>query len=136
MNKGIDDLGQVKGTLIDLGLRFGPKLLTAIVIVAIGVFVAGWVARTTARGLHRFDLEPPLRQLLTRLARGLVLGLFLIMALQNLGVELLPLLAGIGVAGAGVALATQGVLSNVVAGLTIIFTKAYKGGEKIPLAGV
>ncbi len=136
MNKGIDDLGQVKGTLIDLAIRFGPKLLTAIVIVTIGVFVAGWVARTTARGLHRLDLEPPVRQLLTRVARILVLGLFVMMALQNLGVELLPLLAGLGVAGAGIALATQGVLSNVVAGLTIIFTKPYRVGEYIAVVGV
>ena len=136
MNKGIDDLGQVKGTMVDLAIRFGPKLLTAIVIVTIGVFGAGWAARTTARGLHRLDLEPPVRQLLTRIARILVLGLFVMMALQNLGVELLPLLAGLGVAGAGIALATQGVLSNVVAGLTIIFTKPYRVGEYIAVVGV
>jgi small conductance mechanosensitive channel len=136
VNKGIDDLGQVKGTMVDLAIRFGPKLLTAIVIVTIGVFVAGWAARTTARGLHRLDLEPPVRQLLTRIARILVLGLFVMMALQNLGVELLPLLAGLGVAGAGIALATQGVLSNAVAGLTIIFTKPYRVGEYIAVVGV
>ena len=136
MGNGFDNLGQVKGTLIDLSLRFGPKLLAAIAIIAVGVFVAGWVARTTARGLHRWDLEPPVRQLLTRVARALVLGLFAIMALQNLGVELLPLIAGIGVAGAGIALATQGVLSNIVAGLTIIFTKPYRVGEYIAVVGV
>ena len=136
MGNGFDNLGQVKGTLIDLSLRFGPKLLAAIAVIAVGVFVAGWVARTTARGLHRWDLEPPVRQLLTRVARALVLGLFAIMALQNLGVELLPLIAGIGVAGAGIALATQGVLSNIVAGLTIIFTKPYRVGEYIAVVGV
>jgi small conductance mechanosensitive channel len=65
-----------------------------------------------------------------------VVGVFLIMALQNLGVELLPLIAGLGVAGAGIALATQGVLSNVVAGLTIIFTKPYRVGEYIAVVGV
>jgi small conductance mechanosensitive channel len=41
------------------------------------------------------------------------------MALQNLGVELLPLIAGVGIAGAGVALALQGVLGNLAAGLTV-----------------
>jgi len=136
VNNGLDSLGQVKGTLIDLAIRFGPKLLSAIVILTVGAFVAGWVARTTARGLHRLDLEPPVRQLLTRVARVLVLALFVIIALQNLGVELLPLIAGIGVAGAGIALATQGVLSNVVAGLTIIFTKPYRVGEYIAVVGV
>ena len=77
-----------------------------------------------------------MRQLLTRVARVLVVALFAIMALQNLGVELLPLLAGLGVAGAGIALATQGVLSNMVAGLTIIFTKPYRVGEYIAIVGV
>ena len=136
MTTGIDDLGQIKGTVIDLAIRFGPKVLAAIVILVAGSFTAGWVAKTVARGLHRFDLEPPVRMLLTRVARVLVLGLFVIMALQNLGVELLPLIAGLGVAGAGIALATQGVLSNVVAGLTIIFTKPYRVGEYIAVVGV
>jgi small conductance mechanosensitive channel len=104
--------------------------------MVVGGFVAGWMARTTARALRRLDLEPPVRQLLARVARVLVLALFAILALQNLGVELLPLIAGLGVAGAGIALATQGVLSNVVAGLTIIFTKPYRVGEYIGVAGV
>ncbi|MGA2191186.1 MAG: mechanosensitive ion channel family protein [Steroidobacteraceae bacterium] len=136
MNDGLKNLDQVKGTLIDLAIRFGPKLLTAILIIVVGAFIAGWVARATLRGLHRLDLEPPVRHLLARVARLLVLGLFLILALQNLGVELLPLIAGISVAGAGIALATQGVLSNVVAGLTIIFTKPYRVGEYIAVVAV
>ena len=136
MNNALDPLAHAKDTLLDLAIRFGPKLLVAILIVTAGVFVAGWVARAIDRGLHRLNLEPPVRQLLTRIARVLVVGLFAIMALQNLGVELLPLIAGLGVAGAGVALATQGVLSNMVAGLTIIFTKPYRVGEYIAIAGV
>jgi len=63
-----------------------------------------------------------------------VMALFVVMALQNLGVELLPLIAGVGVAGAGLALATQGVLSNLVAGLSIIFAKPFRVGEYISIA--
>jgi small conductance mechanosensitive channel len=136
MNNGLDPLAHAKDTLLDLAIRFGPKVLTAVLILAAGLFVAGWTARAIAGGLQRFDLEPPVRQLLTRVARVLVVGLFAIMALQNLGVELLPLIAGLGVAGAGIALATQGVLSNMAAGLTIIFTKPYRVGEYIAIVGV
>src|SRR6202048_2465616 len=135
MNNALDPLAHAKDTLLDLAIRFGPKLLVAILIMTVGVFVAGWVARAIDRGLHRLDLEPPVRQLLTRVARVLVLGLFVIMALQNLGVELLPLIAGLGVAGAGLALATQGVLSNIVAGLSIIFSKPFRVGEYISIVG-
>jgi small conductance mechanosensitive channel len=136
MNNQLDPLAHAKDTLIDLAVRFGPKLLVAILILTAGFFVAGWVARVIQRALSRLDLEPPVRQLLSRVARVLVVCLFAMMALQNLGVELLPLIAGLGVAGAGIALATQGVLSNMVAGLTIIFTKPYRVGEYIAIAGV
>ena len=127
---------KVRATLIDLAIRFGPKLAVAILIMAAGIFISRSFARRAERTLQRLDMEPPVRQLLARVLRTLVLGLFVIMALQNLGVEMLPLLAGLGVAGAGVALATQGVLSNVVAGLTIIFTKPYRVGEYIEIVGV
>ena len=136
MNNQLDPLTHAKDTLLDLAIRFGPKLLIAILILTVGFFVAGWAGRAIHNGLRRFELEPPVRQLLTRVARVLVVALFAIMALQNLGVELLPLLAGLGVAGAGIALATQGVLGNMVAGLTIIFTKPYRVGEYIAIAGV
>ena len=136
MKEEVTPLGHAKDTLIDLAIGFGPKLLTAILILTAGVFVANWIASAASRGLSRIDLEPPVRQLLTRVTRILVIGLFLLMALQNLGVELLPLIAGLGVAGAGIALATQGVLSNMVAGLTIIFTKPYRVGEYIAVVGV
>jgi small conductance mechanosensitive channel len=135
MKDGIN-IDQVRGTLIDLAIRFGPKLLAAILIMTAGVFIAGWVGKALLKGLHRFELEPPMRMLFTRIARILVVLTFSILALQNLGVELLPLIAGLGVAGAGIALAMQGVLSNVVAGLTIIFTKPYRVGEYLAVAGV
>lgn len=136
MNNQLDPLAHAKDTMFDLAIRFGPKLLVAVLILTVGFFVAGWAARGIERGLQRLELEPPVRQLLTRVARVLVVGLFAIMALQNLGVELLPLIAGLGVIGAGIALATQGVLSNIVAGLTIIFTKPYRVGEYIGIVGV
>ena len=136
MSSGLNTIDQIKATFIDLAIRFGPKLATAILIFAAGIFIANWFTRATARALQRFELEPPVRMLLTRLVRILVLGIFLIAALENLGVELLPLIAGLGVAGAGIALATQGVLSNVVAGLSIIFTKPYRVGEYIGVVGV
>jgi small conductance mechanosensitive channel len=44
--------------------------------------------------------------------------------------------AGIGVAGLGLGIALQGVLSNVVAGLSIILTKPFRVGEWISIVGV
>ncbi len=136
MDNNLDAINHAKNELIDLAIRFGPKVLVAVLVLIAGVVVGGWIGRATERGLARMELEPPLRLLMVRLVRVVVFGLFAILALQNLGVELLPLIAGLSIAGAGIALATQGILSNVFAGLTIIFTKPYRVGDYIEIAGV
>jgi small conductance mechanosensitive channel len=136
MQEHLKLIDQVTSTSIDFGMRFGPKLLAAILILVAGFLAAGWAGRAMLRAIAHFKLEPPVLALLERVVRIFVIGLFAIMALQNLGVQLLPLVAGLGVAGAGVALAMQGVLSNMVAGLTIIFTKPYRVGDYISIQGV
>ena len=135
MDDQLESVAQIKNTLIDLAIRFGPKVLAALLILIVGFFVGRWVGRALDSMLKKLHLEAPIRLLLVRIVRVLVLGLFVIMALQNLGVELLPLIAGIGIAGAGIALAMQGVLSNVVAGLTIIFTRPFRVGEYVSMVG-
>lgn len=136
MNDQVASINHFRDSFLDLAVRYGPRLLAAILILIAGVFASRWVSRWMLRTLHRLELEPPVRQLLARVVWMLCFALFCIMALQNLGVELLPLIAGLGIAGAGVALATQGVLSNLVAGLSIIFSKPFRVGEYVAIAGV
>lgn len=121
--------------VIDLLIRYGFKVLGAIVILAAGLLVARWVGNIVHSWIGRQPVEPPIRILIVRLVRVTVILLTLIVVIDNLGVQITPFLAGIGVAGVGIGLALQGVLSNVVAGLTIIFTKPYRVGEYIELVG-
>lgn len=118
---------------IQLAINFGPKVLVAVLILAAGYFAGRWATGALRGALRRFELEPPVLALISRVTYLLVFGLFVIMALQNLGVELLPLIAGVGIAGAGIALAMQGVLGNAVAGLTIIFSRPFRVGEYISI---
>jgi small conductance mechanosensitive channel len=136
MNEQVASISHARDTMLDLAIRYGPRIFTAVLILTAGFIAGRWVSGWLGRALERRELEPPIRVLVTRVVGALTVLLFAIMALQNLGVELLPLIAGLGVAGAGVALATQGVLSNVVAGLSIIFAKPFKVGEYIAIAGV
>jgi small conductance mechanosensitive channel len=81
-------------------------------------------------------MEPPMRQLLVRALRVVVLLFALVVALDKFGFQIAPLVAGIGVAGLGLGIALQGVLGNMVAGLSIILTKPFRVGEHIAVAGV
>jgi small conductance mechanosensitive channel len=130
-----ETIDQIRTTVIDLALKFGPKVLAALVILTIGYLVGRQVSRWLERALLHLEMEPPVRSLVVRIVRVAVSLLFVIMAIQNLGVELLPLIAGLGVAGAGIALAMQGLLGNLFAGLTIIFTRPFRVGEYIGIVG-
>jgi small conductance mechanosensitive channel len=134
MDDSLQSLEQARASALDMAVRFGPKLIVAVLILCAGYVVGRWAGRILENLLVRLNLEAPVRSLLVRVARVLAFGLFAIMALQNLGVELLPLIAGLGVAGAGVALAMQGILGNVAAGLTIIFTRPFHVGDYISIA--
>ena len=136
MNASLNAVEQARATAIDLAIKFGPKVLAAMLILTLGFLVGRWLAKWLEKALLHLDMEPPVRQLLVRIGRIVVFLLFGIMALQNLGVELLPLIAGLGVAGAGIAFAMQGLLSNLIAGMTIIMTKPFRVGEYIGIAGV
>ena len=129
-------LEQAQSTLVDLAIKFGPKVVVAILILTAGYYAGRWVGRVLDHWLLKLSLEPPVRLLIVRLVRLVVLGLFTIMALQNLGVDLLPLIAGLSVAGAGIALAMQGVLGNLAAGFIIIFTRPFRVGEYVSMVGV
>jgi len=59
-----------------------------------------------------------------------------IVALGKFGIEIAPLIAGISVIGFGTSFALQGPLSNYASGATLIFTKPFKVGEIIEVAGV
>ena len=133
MGEQFQTIDQVKASAIDMAVKFGPKLVVAGLILFVGYLAARWAGNMLGRVLARFKLEPPVRALLERFTQILVFALFAIMAMQNLGVELLPLVAGLGVAGAGMALALQGVLGNVAAGLTIIFTQPFHIGDYISI---
>ena len=132
----LDSLQHAKQKVIDLSIEFGPKALTALLILTVGFFVSRWIGRLFEGWLAKVHLEPPVRILLLRVVRLMIFALFFILALQNLGVQLLPLIAGLGVAGAGIALAMQGVLGNLAAGLLIIFTKPFRVGEYVAMVGV
>jgi len=121
---------------VEYVISHSGALIAALVVAVIGFIAARWVGKLTDRWLANKAMEPPVRLLLVRLARLLVLGMALVVALGTAGVDIMALVTVTGVAGIGIGLAMQGVLSNIMAGLTIIFTKPFRFGEYIEIAGV
>ncbi len=122
--------------LIMYFIEHGMQIVTGIGILVVGLFCSRWAGNVAQRWLEKHKLEPQIRQLITKLVWLVVFAMFAIVALGQMGIQITPLLAGIGVAGVGLSLAMQSVLGNLVAGLNIIFTKPFTVGEYIELLGV
>jgi small conductance mechanosensitive channel len=127
---------QAKQTIINFFVAYGIQIVGALIIIACGLIAARWLGNIVQRWLERKQLEPPVRSLIVRVVHLLVVAFALVMALEKFGVNIAALVAGIGVAGVGIGLAMQGVLGNLVAGLTIIFTKPFRIGDYVALVGV
>jgi small conductance mechanosensitive channel len=135
-DKTIQTIDRIKNTIIDFLTVYGFQIIGALIILTIGLVIAWWLGRVLGQWLETKRVEPPIVMLAVRVIRLLVFLVALLQALDKLSVPIGPMLAGIGVAGVGIGLALQGVLGNLVAGLTIIFTKPFRVGEYIEVAGV
>lgn len=136
----IDKVGatllSLKIALVELAVRYGLQILAAIVILLVGLRVARWSGNLLDTWLTRKNLDVSLRALVVRVFRILVLAGTVLISAEKIGIPVTSLIAGVGVAGVGAGFALQGVLGNVFAGLTILFTRPFKVGEYIDILGV
>jgi small conductance mechanosensitive channel len=130
------NIDKTRETIEAFLVAYGLRILGAFVILLLGALVAGRAGKMARRWLEEKDLEPPIRHLIERIVKLLVFLLAIVLALDKFGVQIAPIIAAAGVAGVGIGLAMQGMLGNMVAGLTIIFTKPFRVGEYIELLGV
>jgi len=128
---------------LDLWLRTNlvalfANLFVAVVILVVGILLAGVAARATVRGMQRF---PHLRSkqllinFLARTARITVLVLAGIVALGQVGVDVWPFIAGIGVAGFIVGFAFKDSLSNMASGILLLFYQPFDIGDFVEAGG-
>ena len=119
----------------------GPQFLfkAFFFLVTLGVFwvisrLVSWIVRRTVR---RPDVKTPrlLRNMLVSVASKVVMILGLLIALSQIGVEVAPLLTGLGIAGFIVGFALQDSLSNFAAGMMILFYRPFDVGDVIEAGG-
>ena len=71
--------------------------------------------------------------LLNTVVRFLILALGIILALDHIGLNIAPLLAGAGVMGLALSLAAKDTLSNLIAGVLLIIDRPFQVGDRIEL---
>jgi small conductance mechanosensitive channel len=104
-----------------------PQVIGATVLLLAGLLLTRWVERVLTRlfDQHRL-LDLTFRGVLTTLVRYSILLLAVIAALQQLGIQTTSVLAGIGAIFVAIALALQGTLSNLAAGVLLLWLRPFR----------
>ena len=119
-----------------LGTILGSVLAAATILI-LGFIVAGWVQRrVTDLGTKHEKLDVTLFAFLGTIARYAILAIVFVLVLNNFGIQTTSIVAIIGAAGLAIGLALQGTLSNVAAGVMIIFFRPIKAGDFVEVGGV
>ncbi len=123
-------------TLADMAwawtLAFLPRLGVAIIIMIAGVMISRWAGRaisSVAARTHQMDSTAT--PILGSLVRYGILILSIVWALGQLGVQTTSLLAVLGAAGLAIGLALQGTLSNISAGIMLLWLRPFRAGDYI-----
>lgn len=113
-----------------------PNAVLALVLLAAGWALAGWAERATGRLLDRAQIEPTLRGVATAVVRYGLLILVIVAALGQLGVQTTSVLAALGAIGLAIGLALQGTLSNIAAGIMLLWLRPFRVGDFIEAGNV
>ncbi len=113
--------------------------LIAFLLILVGFWVLARIARGTVRRLidrSKLQVSTLAKDFFIKTTGRLVILLGFIIALAQLGVEVAPLLAGLGIAGFIIGFALQDTLSNFASGLMILVYRPFDVGDAIEAAGV
>ncbi|HEY3786735.1 MAG TPA: mechanosensitive ion channel family protein [Steroidobacteraceae bacterium] len=121
-------------------LEFTPRLERALTITIVALFwlqVGLWgmaavrfgIDRRRARSAGLDTLLSSSMDVILFCAGLIVWTMVLLLALDNLGVQIKPLLAGLGIGGIAIALAVQTVLSDLLASMAIALDKPFGIGD-------
>lgn len=115
------------------GFLRGAMILAVLLQVALWASVAidFWVAREKRRRLEQDVTTATLIGILRFVLKVVLWSILLLLALDNLGVNVTTLVAGLGVGGIAVALAIQNILGDLLASLSIILDKPFVVGDAI-----
>lgn len=123
-------------TAIEVVATYGLDVLGAIVILVIGLMLAGWAQRAANRALSRFQrFDATVRAFFASLVRYLIIIVTMLAVLNRFGVQTTSLIAVLGAAGLAVGLALQGTLSNLAAGVMLLIFRPFNVGDYIEVDG-
>ncbi|RLZ06760.1 mechanosensitive ion channel family protein [Faecalibacter macacae] len=130
------DLEYVTNLLITKGSEIGWSLVSAILTLTVGFWLANRIRKIVEKRMIARDVDLSIRTFLIPIINIVLKVIIVIFVVDRLGLNASGFIAAIGGVGLAVGLALQGSLSNFAAGILIIIFKPFKVGDYIISQGL
>jgi len=117
--------------LPDKLIRFGVRVLLALVVFFVGVQLIKLIRRILRKSFERRNVDVGVSRFLDSFVKAVLYILLLFMIASYFGLDVTSVVALVGSAGVAIGLAVQGSLSNFAGGVLILLLQPFKIGDYI-----
>lgn len=136
VSDGMNEMNSIVDKISEILILYGFKLLGAIFIIILGGYCVKAVKRFLTKRLEKTRFDDSFNNFAVSTVAVLMWTFIILAILAKFGIEVAPLVAGLGVVGFAIGFAVQGSLSNFAAGVMMIILKPFKMGDLINVAGI
>lgn len=129
------DIEQIMSKVYELAIYWGPKVIGAIVVLIIGLWVIKRITKSLSKALDKRNYDPSLKSFLKSILNLLLKAMLIISVFGMIGIEMTSFVAILGAAGLAIGLALSGTLQNFAGGVMILIFKPFKVGDWIDAQG-
>ena len=127
---------EIYDILIEMAVTHGMSVIYAILILVVGFWFATKAKNLVIRGMRKSKkIDETIVIFAGSMVRYLVIIFTVMAVLDQFGVETTSLIALLGAAGLAIGFALQGTLSNIAAGVMLLFFRPFKVGQYVDVGG-
>lgn len=133
---GMEEAANWLEIIQNLGVEYGMKILGALAILIIGIWVAKQLKKLIVKLMEKSKVDPTLISFVASMSYVVMRVFVIVAALEKLNIKTTSFVAILGAAGLAVGLALQGSLANFAAGVLMIIFKPFRVGDLVEAGGV
>jgi small conductance mechanosensitive channel len=127
--------GTIQNLVVAL-LSFIPRVAVAILFLLVFWIVYRGIRRLVIGSMGKAHVDQSIRDMLSHIIKWSVMGFGLVIACNQIGVQITALLTGVSIIGLAIGFAAQETLANFIAGIVIFWDKPFRVGEWVTVDGL
>jgi small conductance mechanosensitive channel len=121
--------------LIVAVIGFIPRLVVALLFLVFFWLIYRAVRKLVVGSMGKASVDPSIRDMLGWLIKWAIMGFGIVIACNQVGIQIAALLTGVSIIGLAVGFAAQETLANFIAGIVIFWDKPFKLGDWVQVDG-